>query len=137
MPSHADWAAKNIGKILGDEMLACLASPLVWAGAAGDEVADPAQIDPTSTVVDCLTEAEEALDLDMLKQNLGGLLGGLSDRSRKVVELRFGLANGVQHSLAEVAAQLGLSRERVRQIEGKALRQLRIRQRFGGLRDFR
>jgi len=109
----------------------------VWAGAASDEVADPAQIDPTSTVVDCLTEAEEALDLDMLKQNLGGLLGGLSDRSRKVVELRFGLANGVQHSLAEVAAQLGLSRERVRQIEGKALRQLRIRQRFGGLRDFR
>jgi RNA polymerase sigma factor (sigma-70 family) len=52
-------------------------------------------------------------------------LGALSERARRVVELRFGLDGSEPRSLAQVAAELGLSRERVRRIEAQALLRLR------------
>ncbi|HUW10191.1 MAG TPA: sigma-70 family RNA polymerase sigma factor [Anaerolineae bacterium] len=137
MPSHADWAAKNIGETLGDEMLVCLASPLVWAGAASDEVADPDDIDPTGTVIDCLDEAEEVADQDLLRNRIGRLLEYLSPRQRQVLELRFGLNDGQSHTLEETAQLLGVcTRERIRQIEAKALRHLRHPRYGRELRDF-
>ena len=59
------------------------------------------------------------------KERVDGLLGKMSDREKQVLDMRFGLENGKTHTLAEVAKQLGVSRERVRQIEEEAIKKLR------------
>jgi RNA polymerase primary sigma factor len=59
------------------------------------------------------------------KERVDNLLERMSDRERKILDMRFGLVDGKQHTLAQVAKKLGLSRERIRQIEEDALRKLR------------
>ena len=61
----------------------------------------------------------------MLKSRLAGVLSTLTDRERRVLELRFGLQNGYEYTLEEVGRQYRVTRERIRQIEAKALRKLR------------
>ena len=73
---------------------------------------------------------------DVLKEAVKESLDSLSDRQRQVLELRFGLADGVYHSLEEISHQFGLTRERIRQIEANALRRLRDPSRSKLLRDF-
>ena len=73
---------------------------------------------------------------DVLKEVVKESLDSLSDRQREVLELRFGLADGVYHSLEEISHQFGLTRERIRQIEANALRRLRDPSRSKLLRDF-
>ena len=62
--------------------------------------------------------------MDELKAQLPNLLDMITPRERKVLELRFGLTDGSSHTLEEVAAMIGVTRERVRYIESKALRRL-------------
>ncbi|MCM8780843.1 MAG: RNA polymerase sigma factor RpoD/SigA [Candidatus Omnitrophica bacterium] len=59
------------------------------------------------------------------KEHVSGLLEITNEKERMVLDMRFGLADGKPHTLAEVAKKMGLSRERVRQIEGEALKKLR------------
>ena len=59
------------------------------------------------------------------KERVANLLGIMSQRERKILDMRFGLADGKSHTLAEVAKKFGISRERVRQIEEAALLKLR------------
>lgn len=68
---------------------------------------------------------EEAGAQAVLREQLAGVLGSLSPRERRVLGLRYGLESGRQHTLDEIGAQLGVTRERVRQIEANALRKLR------------
>jgi len=79
--------------------------------------------------------AQEAED-KMLREQLEDLLNTLSPREAHVLRLRYGLSNETSHTLEEVGAKFGLTRERIRQIEGRALRRLRHPMRSRHLRDY-
>ena len=72
----------------------------------------------------------------LLKDKLGDVLTSLSERERKVLELRFGLADGYARTLEEVGKQFKVTRERIRQIEAKALRKMRHPTRLRQLQGF-
>ena len=79
--------------------------------------------------------AEEA-SFQMLKEQLEGVLDTLTPREEKVLRLRFGLDDGRSRTLEEVGQVFGVTRERIRQIEAKALRKLRHPSRSKKLKDF-
>ena len=72
----------------------------------------------------------------MLKEELAEVLGTLTEREEKVLRLRFGLDDGTPRTLEEVGTMFGVTRERIRQIEAKALRKLRHPSRSRRLKDF-
>jgi RNA polymerase primary sigma factor len=72
----------------------------------------------------------------LLKEQMSEILSGLTDRERKVLEMRFGLKDGMARTLEEVGQEFGVTRERIRQIEAKALRKLRHPIRSRKLRDY-
>jgi RNA polymerase nonessential primary-like sigma factor len=79
---------------------------------------------------------EETLMRESLHKDLYSLLDDLTDRERDVVSMRFGLSDGHSYSLSEIGRALDLSRERVRQIESKALQKLRQPKRRNLVRDY-
>lgn len=78
----------------------------------------------------------DAASRQLLKEQIRSALGVLSDREREVLEMRFGLTDGQDHTLEEVGRHFGVTRERIRQIEAKALRKLRHPTRSRQLRDY-
>jgi RNA polymerase primary sigma factor len=82
------------------------------------------------------TTPSDAASLAVLHTEVEGMLDTLSPRERRVLQLRFGLADGHQRTLEEVGKRFGVTRERVRQIEAKAIRKLRHPSRSRKLRDF-
>ncbi len=78
----------------------------------------------------------DAASRQLLKEQIRSALGVLSEREREVLEMRFGLSDGQDHTLEEVGKHLGVTRERIRQIEAKALRKLRHPTRSRQLRDY-
>jgi RNA polymerase primary sigma factor len=72
----------------------------------------------------------------ILREKIEQMLNTLSPREAHILQLRFGLLNGRSHTLEEVGQQFGLTRERIRQIEGRALRRLRHPRRSRQLRDY-
>lgn len=78
----------------------------------------------------------EAASFTMMKEQLLDVLAGLTDREEKVLRLRFGLDDGRQRTLEEVGKEFNVTRERIRQIEAKALRKLRHPSRSRKLRDY-
>ena len=79
---------------------------------------------------------DEAANFSMLKEQLNQVLSTLSDREKKVLELRFGLNDGTPRTLEEVGKEFEVTRERIRQIEAKALRKLKHPSRSQKLKDF-
>ncbi len=68
---------------------------------------------------------EESATSQLLKEQVQAILSTLSDREQKIVKMRFGLENGKSHTLEEVGQEFAVTRERIRQIEAKALAKLR------------
>lgn len=79
---------------------------------------------------------EQTLMREALRRDLQQLLADLTSRERDVIQMRFGLGDGHPYSLAEIGRALDLSRERVRQIEAKALQKLRQPKRRNRVRDY-
>jgi len=82
------------------------------------------------------SEPSEIASFSLLREQLGEVLSTLTDREKKVLELRFGLTDGRARTLEEVGKEFDVTRERIRQIEAKALRKLRHPSRSKRLRDF-
>ncbi len=78
----------------------------------------------------------DAAARDMLREQVQRALSVLTERERQVLELRFGLVDGTDHTLEEVSRYFDVTRERIRQIEAKALRKLRHPTRSRPLRDY-
>jgi len=102
---------------------------------------DPVGEEEDSTYGDFIPDTvnpnpEEYTSNEALKKELDNLLSNLSDREERVIKLRFGLIDGRKRTLEEVGKEFGVTRERIRQIEAKALRKLRHPSRSNKLRDF-
>jgi len=83
-----------------------------------------------------LPSPEEAAAGQLLREQLEGMLEDLTEREKEVLRLRFGLEDGHPYTLEEVGRRFGVTRERIRQIEAKALRKLRHPSRSKKLKDF-
>ncbi len=81
-------------------------------------------------------EPADAATKQLLREQVEEILDELNEREREVLEMRFGLKDGRNHTLEEVGQAFGVTRERIRQIEAKALRKLRHPQHSRKLRDF-
>jgi RNA polymerase primary sigma factor len=80
--------------------------------------------------------AEEVATGQLLKEQVKDMLGALTEREQKILKLRFGLEDGKQHTLEEVGQEFAVTRERIRQIEAKALAKLRKHKDARKLHDY-
>jgi RNA polymerase primary sigma factor len=107
--------------------------PISLEGPVGDE--------DSSSLGDFIEDEDAPSPMDaaareMLREQVQHALESLSEREREVLELRFGLRDGKEHTLEEVSHYFNVTRERVRQIEAKALRKMRHPARSRDLRDY-
>lgn len=126
--SRWDAASLKIQKILKSAE-----EPVSLERPIGDE--DSSQLGDFIEDDDAI-EPMDAAAKEMLRDQVQSALGALSDRERQVLELRFGLIDGKDHTLEEVSNYFNVTRERIRQIEAKALRKLRHPTRSRNLREY-
>ena len=116
-----------------DRVLRSAEEPMSIDGPVGDE--DSSSLGEFIEDEDAPSPIEAAAR-QMLREQVQRALTSLSDREREVLELRFGLKDGKDHTLEEVSRYFDVTRERIRQIEAKALRKLRHPSRSRQLRDY-
>ncbi|MDZ4231408.1 MAG: sigma-70 family RNA polymerase sigma factor, partial [Patescibacteria group bacterium] len=73
---------------------------------------------------------------ELLKDQIRDIIEDLTERERKILEMRFGLEDGVTHTLEEVGKVFNVTRERIRQIEAKALEKIRLHDESKRLADY-
>ena len=110
------WAAAKVQRILQSAE-----EPVSLERPVGDE--DSSQLGDFIEDEDAL-EPMDAAAREMLREQVQTALAALSERERQVLELRFGLIDGKDHTLEEVSRYFNVTRERIRQIEAKALRKI-------------
>lgn len=128
LQSRWDAAAFKIQKIMKSAE-----EPVSLERPIGDE--DSSQLGDFIEDDDAI-EPMDAAAKEMLREQVQNALDALSDRERQVLELRFGLIDGKDHTLEEVSNYFNVTRERIRQIEAKALRKLRHPTRSRNLREY-
>ena len=83
----------------------------------------------TETIEDTEQEGQDAIvSQEILKSQIQSILENLTSRERRVIELRHGMEDGIQYTLEQIGNRMGVTRERVRQIEARALEKLRTNQ---------
>ena len=122
------WATAKVQRILQSAE-----EPVSLERPVGDE--ESSQLGDFIEDNDAL-EPMDAAAREMLREQVQSALGALSERERQVLELRFGLIDGKDHTLEEVSRYFNVTRERIRQIEAKALRKLRHPTRSRHLREY-
>ncbi len=85
---------------------------------------------------DKLLRPDQEATRNMLKEQMGAVLAELSPKEKKILEMRYGLTDGVQHTLEEVGKEFGVTRERIRQIEAKVHEKLRQNDKIQKLRNY-
>jgi RNA polymerase primary sigma factor len=95
----------------------------------------------SSNLGDFIEDTDAIVPMDaasflLLREQLDAVLHALTDREKKVIQLRFGLLDGQPRTLEEVGQEFGVTRERIRQIESKTLSKLRHPSRSQKLRDY-
>ena len=133
-----DPSAEEIGIPL--EMTAAKVEEIIAFGRDTLSLQSPVG-DDEATLGDFITDTEsvdpvQAVETQMLQSQLSEVLGSLPERSAIVVRMRFGLDDGRPRTLDEVGRHLGLTRERIRQIERDTLAELRLGGRADGLREY-
>jgi RNA polymerase primary sigma factor len=128
LQQRLDTATQKVNRILRSAE-----EPISLEGPVGDE--------DSSSLGDFIEDEDAPSPIDsaareMLREQVRHALASLSDREREVLELRFGLNDGKEHTLEEVSRYFNVTRERVRQIEAKALRKMRHPARSRDLRDY-
>jgi RNA polymerase primary sigma factor len=128
LQTRLDIATQKVNRILRSAE-----EPVSLEGPVGDE--------DSSSLGDFIEDEDAPSPIDsaareMLREQVRHALESLSDREREVLELRFGLNDGKEHTLEEVSRYFNVTRERVRQIEAKALRKMRHPARSRDLRDY-
>ena len=122
------WAAAKVQRILQSAE-----EPVSLERPVGDE--DSSQLGDFIEDYDALAPMDAAAR-EMLREQVQNALAALSERERQVLELRFGLIDGKDHTLEEVSRYFNVTRERIRQIEAKALRKLRHPTRSRYLKEY-
>ena len=107
--------------------------PISLAAPIGDD--QEGQLSDLIEDLDAMSPPDEATQT-MLREQVRSVLGSLSSRESRIISLRFGLDDGRQRTLEEVGHEFGVTRERIRQIEAKALRKLRHPSRSKRLKDY-
>ncbi len=133
-----DPSAEEIGAPL--EMTAAKVEEIIAFGRDTLSLQSPVG-DDEATLGDFITDTESvdpvaAVETQMLQSQLHSVLGDLPERSAIVIRMRFGLDDGRPRTLDEVGRFLGLTRERIRQIERDTLAELRLEGRADGLREY-
>ncbi len=128
LKNRLDTATQKVNRVLRSAE-----EPVSLEGPVGDE--------DSSSLGDFIEDEDapspmDAASREMLREQVQHALEALSDREREVLELRFGLKDGKEHTLEEVSRYFDVTRERIRQIEAKALRKLRHPSRSRELRDY-
>ena len=89
-------------------------------------LADDDDVDMTDIIPDVNQETpEEVMRKNATKEAVEDILNTLSEREKTVIQLRFGIEDGIGHTLDDIGKVLGVTRERARQIEAKAMQKLR------------
>ncbi len=128
----ADEMGLSIQKV--NEIIKIAQKPQSLEAPIGDE-SDASSL--SDIIADEYTASpQELATWSYLKKQINEILGNLSDRERKVLELRFGLRDGVARTLEEVGHEFNVTRERIRQIEAKALRRIKSDEIAQALRDY-
>jgi len=122
------WATAKVQRILQ-----AAEEPISLERPVGDE--DSSQLGDFIEDDDAL-EPMDAAAREMLREQVQDALAAISERERQVLELRFGLVDGKDHTLEEVSRYFNVTRERIRQIEAKALRKLRHPTRSRYLKEY-
>ena len=128
LQQRLDMASQKVNRVLRSAE-----EPVSIDGPVGDE--------ESSSLGDFIEDEDAPSPMDaaareMLREQVQHALASLSEREREVLELRFGLSDGKEHTLEEVSRYFNVTRERIRQIEAKALRKLRHPARSRELRDY-